>query len=454
MTRLTLPLIDRVQAAWRRSDEIFALLAPGALHARPIALRHPFIFYLGHLPAFGWSQICRPLLGATGSRPEFEDLFQRGVDTPDMASVGASPSPAESLPLEDPSRWPAVEEIVAWRDEVRVSLREAFAAVAERQLHKQHVMARGGRAFYSVLEHELMHHEMLLHMLAQLPPSARRPPPDRPAPSLVAGEARRPVRIPAGRAVLGARYDDIPFGWDNEFPQLSVDVPAFSIDSTPVTNGDFEEFVRGGGYANPALWTAEGWRWNQARGRSHPDCWVVRDGEFHYRSVFDELPLRRVFDWPVSVAWVEAAAYARWRGARLPTEAEYHRAAHGTPDGGTRRRPWGDAEPTSRHGNFDLQRWDPSPVGSHPEGASAFGVHELVGNGWEWTSTVFAPFPGFSAYMPDYPGYSSDFFDGRHYVLLGGSFATDAHLLRRSFRNWFQPHYPHVFSKFRCVRDA
>jgi ergothioneine biosynthesis protein EgtB len=480
MTRLTLPLRDRLERAWRRTDELFALLHPDALHRRPIALRHPFIFYLGHLPAFGWNQVGRALLAEPGVRPDFDDLFQRGIDPPDTptataaaataahvasgtaagagegagAGAGAGARAAGASLVAEAGSWPSVPEILAYRDAVRDRLRAAFETVPERQLHRDHVMARGGRAFATVLEHELMHHETLLYMVRELEPALKAAPAARAGPSLVPGAVRRDVAIPAGRALLGARFEHEAFGWDNEFPQLAVDVPAFVIDSTPVTNADFEEFVRDGGYEDPALWTAEGWQWQRARGTRHPQCWVERDGERHYRGLFEELPLRRVFDWPVSVAWVEAAAYARWRGARLPTEAEYHRAAYGAPDGSLRRHPWGEATPAPRHGNFDLEHWGPTPVGSHPDGASAFGVHELVGNGWEWTSSLFLPFPGFQPYMPDYRGYSADFFDGRHYVLLGGSWATDADLLRRSFRNWFQPHYPYVFSKFRCVRDA
>jgi formylglycine-generating enzyme required for sulfatase activity len=151
-------------------------------------------------------------------------------------------------------------------------------------------------------------------------------------------------------------------------------------------------------------------------------------------------------------SWAEASAYARWRGARLPREEELHRAAYASPDGTRRLWPWGDEAPQACHGNFDFRRGSPLPVGAHPAGASAWGVLELVGNGWEWTETPFGPLPGFQA-MPRYPGYSADFFDGRHFVLLGGSWATDRALLRRSFRNWFQPHYPYVFAKHRCVRS-
>jgi formylglycine-generating enzyme required for sulfatase activity len=159
-------------------------------------------------------------------------------------------------------------------------------------------------------------------------------------------------------------------------------------------------------------------------------------------------------DWPVYVSLAEARAYARWAGARLPTEAEFHRAAYGAPDGAERPYPWGVEPPGPRHGNFDFVHWAPGPVGGHPAGASAWGVLELVGNGWELTDTPFAPFPGFTPYIPRYPGYSADFFDGKHFVVKGASWATAGELTRRSFRNWYQAHYPYVFAKFRCVRSG
>ena len=164
--------------------------------------------------------------------------------------------------------------------------------------------------------------------------------------------------------------------------------------------------------------------------------------------MFGEVPLP--LDWPVYVSHAEAAAYARWTEKDLPTEAEWHRAALGTTAEHERPYPWGSQPPARAFGNFDFHRWDPVSVTAHPAGASAFGVMDLVGNGWEWTSTIFSPFPGFEPF-PFYPGYSANFFDGRHYVLKGGSARTAACMLRRSFRNWFQPHYPYVYAKFRCV---
>jgi formylglycine-generating enzyme required for sulfatase activity len=152
------------------------------------------------------------------------------------------------------------------------------------------------------------------------------------------------------------------------------------------------------------------------------------------------------------VSQAEASAYARWKGRRLPSEAEYHRAAFGAPDGRERPYPWGAAPPDSSRGHFNFAGWDPVPAGSRPMGASAWGVHDLMGNGWEWTSTVFGPFDGFTP-MVSYPEYSADFFDGLHYVMKGASPATATELLRPSFRNWFRSNYPFVYAKFRTVGD-
>jgi formylglycine-generating enzyme required for sulfatase activity len=135
----------------------------------------------------------------------------------------------------------------------------------------------------------------------------------------------------------------------------------------------------------------------------------------------------------------------------LPTEAEFQRAAYGGPGGHERRHPWGEDAPAPSRGVFDFSSWDPAPAGSHPAGRSAWGLDDLVGNGWEWTSSVFAPFPGFAA-LPSYPEYSADFFDGEHFVMKGASPATARELLRPTFRNWFRPRYPYVYATFRCVK--
>jgi formylglycine-generating enzyme required for sulfatase activity len=228
-------------------------------------------------------------------------------------------------------------------------------------------------------------------------------------------------------------------------------VRAFAIGSVNVTNAAFMEFVAAGGYQEPRYWRPADWEWVRRESLEHPPFWERRDGGWVWRGLFEPIPLPPA--WPVYVSHAEAEAYARFRSARLPTEAEFQRAAYGTPGGEERPFPWGDEAPDARrHGVFDFASWDPLPAGSHPGGRSAWGVDDLVGNGWEWTSTTFAPFPGFQP-QATYPEYSADFFDGDHFVMKGASSGTARELLRPTFRNWFRGRYPHMYATFRCARD-
>jgi formylglycine-generating enzyme required for sulfatase activity len=206
--------------------------------------------------------------------------------------------------------------------------------------------------------------------------------------------------------------------------------------------------MKASGYEKPDFWSSSDWEWRVSSGITHPGFWIKRDNEWHLRTMFSEIPLP--MDWPVYVSQAEASAFARWAGKSLPTEAQWQRAAYGTPEGEERPYPWGNEAPSAKRGNFDFERWDPSSVAAHPESTNAFGVADLLGNGWEWTSTPFGPFPGFDPF-PFYRGYSADFFDNKHFVMKGGSPRTAACMLRRSFRNWFQSHYPYVYAGFRCV---
>ncbi len=427
---------ERLRTAWARTDALVDLVAPEAMSSRPISLRHPFLFYVGHLPAFAWNHLCRSVLGRPSFLPSFDEIFERGID-PDVDDPGrCHPHP------DVPHRWPDLPDVTAYRDRVREEVLDALPEVEARP--PADVMARHGRACAMVLEHELMHQETLLYMVQQLPPAHVRRPPE--GVRYPGGPGLRPalVEVPGGTVTLGADFDRVPFGWDNEFPPVTVTVPDFVIDAVPVTNAAFLSFVEGGGYDRADLWSAADRAWMRSTTRAHPVGWARRDGEWMYRTLFEWVPLAAVADWPVYVSLAEARAYAGRARARLPTEAEFHRAAYGTPAGGERSYPWGAEAPAPRHGNFDFARWSPAPVGSHPAGASVWGVQELVGNGWELTDTTFAPFPGFRAYIPRYPGYSADFFDGKHFVVKGASWATAAELTRRSFRNWYQAHYPYV----------
>lgn len=421
----------RLQAGRQRTDRLFRQVPATLLYDRPIPERHRIAFYIGHLEAFDWN-----LLRGDDTRDDGLDaLFAFGIDPVDGA-----------LPADRPHDWPPPAEIERYR---RATRRKVDLRLAE--LMRTHARDADdpecSTRLHVAIEHRLMHAETLAYLLNRLPMPK--------APRAVAPPARAVdggmCAIPAGRATLGrdARRD-AGFGWDNEFPSLEVDVPTFEIDRYMVSNGEFLRFVDAGGYGEPRWWRADDWQWRTRHGVEHPAAWHRRDGAWYVQSLLDLVPLPG--DWPVYVSHAEAQAYARWAGKQLPTEAQWHRAAYGTPHGGERAYPWGEAAPTARHGRFDFAGWDPLPVDAHPAGDSAFGVGGLLGNGWEWTSTPFAPFPGFRA-LACYRGYSADFFDGRHYVLKGGSAHTAAPLLRRSFRNWFQPHYPYPFAGFRCVRS-
>lgn len=421
-----------------RSQALFDLLADDAYYSQPIALRYPIVFYEGHLPAFSFNTLVKKALGGPSIDAQLERLFARGIDPQD-----ADPSrPA-------PETWPSREAV------------RAFAAEADRRVldvleHSD--LDRPGdplldrsEAVFAILEHEAMHQETLLYMWHRLAFEKKR----RPAGYLPRVGERVPtnqwIEIPAGRARLGADRGTIPFGWDNEHPAHSEDVGAFSIEGHDVTNDAFLEFIDAGGYDDERWWCAEDWEWIRREAIQHPLFWESIDGAWYWRGMFERVPLPAA--WPVYVSYAEAAAYARWRGVRLPTEAEFQRAAFGTPDGGERLHPWGDAVPSTSHGVFDFSNWEPEPAGTHPAGRSAWGVDDLVGNGWEWTSTPFAPFAGFHA-MASYPEYSADFFDGEHFVMKGASPVTARELLRPTFRNWFRPRYPYVYATFRCARDA
>jgi iron(II)-dependent oxidoreductase len=424
----------RLEAARAQSDELFRIIRPEAMYDRPVPERHRVIFYLGHLEAFDWNLLREPL-GLSSFDSEFDQLFAFGIDPVDGG-----------LPTDEPRDWPSIDRTRDYAEQLRARLDAAVRQVAAQDPGL--VALDDARLLEVAIEHRLMHAETLCYMLHQLRPDRKFP---QPAPRPISAPPHQPgaVEIPAGIATLGlARGGSQAFGWDNEFEKHQVEVPAFAIDRFNVTNGDFLRFVRDGGYQDPSYWSESGWQWITSQNLRHPTFWIPDGSSWRCRGMFAEIPL--ALDWPVYVSHDEASAYARWAKKELPSEAEWHRAACGTPGGSERSYPWGEDAPSARRGNFDFARWDPAPVGSYPEGASAFGVADLVGNGWEWTRTPFAPFAGFEAFS-FYPGYSANFFDGKHFVMKGGSPRTAACMLRRSFRNWFQPHYPYVYATFRCV---
>jgi gamma-glutamyl hercynylcysteine S-oxide synthase len=429
-------LLERVSDARRRSDALFKIVRGDAMYERPIPERHRIIFYVGHLEAFDWNLLHENVLGLKSFHPEFDRLFAFGIDP-----VGGG------LPSDQPSDWPSLEVVLDYVSRMRSALDEKLADGSLESFGQR----RDGFALDTLLnvaiEHRLMHIETLAYMLHQLPVD-RKVAPKSSLNLVTAPVAHRTVAIPAGVATLGLSRGGETFGWDNEYETHTSHVPAFEIDRYEVTNRQYLDFIAAGGYETRALWSDDDWNWKTAQAVSHPVFWTKAGDGWLYRTMFEEIPLP--LDWPVYVSHAEASAHARWAWKSLPTEEQWHRAAYGTSDGGESLYPWGSDAPSSTRGNFDFTNWNPTPVNAFPEGRSAFDVHDMLGNGWEWTSTPFAPFPGFEPF-PFYRGYSADFFDGKHFVMKGGSPRTAACMLRPTFRNWFQANYQYVHAGFRCV---
>ncbi|MFK3979467.1 ergothioneine biosynthesis protein EgtB [Micromonospora sp. NPDC050397] len=303
-----------------------------------------------------------------------------------------------------------------------------------------------GFAFGMIVQHEQQHDETMLatHQLRVGPAALSAPPP--PASAVgVSGE----VRVPGSRFTMGTSTD--PWALDNERPAHVVDVPEFFIDAAPVTNREYLAFMDDGGYDDERWWSGPGWEHRRDAGLTAPLHWRHDGVEWGYVRFGRYSPL--IMDEPVvHVCFYEAEAYAAWAGKRLPTEVEWEKAARWDPaTGRSRRYPWGDEDPAPEHANLGQRHLAPAPVGAYPAGASPLGVHQLVGDVWEWTASGFEGYPGFVAFP--YREYSEVFFGNSYRMLRGGSFGTDRSACRGTFRNWDLPIRRQIFSGFRCARD-
>lgn len=427
--------IDRIatelEGVRRRSLDLLAPLEEPALVAQHSPLMSPLVWDLAHVGNYEEIWLVRAL-GGTSVGEAYDDMYDAfrhpRVERP-------------SLPLLGPA---AARAYIA---EVRA---RALDVLDRRGLGDDRLRNQGF-VYGMVVQHEHQHDETMLATLQLMAEPGYRPvltPP--PAPTLDPRSLPAEVLVPGGPFVMGT--DTEPWAYDNERPAHVVELADFFIDTFPTTNGEYLEFVEAGGYDDPRWWSPQGWAWRREAGLRHPQFWR-RDGAGWSCLRFGWWqPLRT--DEPVQhVCWYEAEAYARFRGKRLPTEAEWEKAASWDPTTGTKRRyPWGDTDPSPRQANLGQRHFGPAPIGAYPAGASPCGVHQMIGDVWEWTASDFSPWPGFEAFP--YREYSEVFFGSAYKVLRGGSWATHPVAIRTTFRNWDFPIRRQIFAGIRLARDA
>jgi len=455
------------QAALRRLEDVrqrtLTLVAPldwPLLRKQHVPILSPMVWDLGHIGNFEELWLLERPFGESWLHPEYERMFD-AVENPRPTR--------EALPL--PQRGELFDYMARVRER---ALRHLLAPPAAGRLRDPRLLA-GGLVYELVAEHEEQHQETLLQAMQAMDspfyqPALRRPlPAARPADG---GGGDDMVTIPAGPFRMGFAAADgdgdaaAVFAYDNERRDHQVDLAAYRIDHTPVTNAAFLGFVEAGGYDRRDAWSDAGWRWRRESGAGAPQYWlapgapapdgaeVAADADptawrlRRFGRVLRLDPAEPV----MHVCYWEAEAYARWAGKRLPSEAEWEKAALWDPAAGrARRHPWGDAAPDPRRANLDQLAFGPAPVGAFPDGASAYGVHQMLGDVWEWTASDFHPYPGFEAYP--YAEYSQIFFGSDYKVLRGGSWATRPGVARGTFRNWDYPIRRQIFAGFRCAAD-
>ncbi len=306
-----------------------------------------------------------------------------------------------------------------------------------------------GFAFGMIVQHEQQHDETMLatHQLRDGAPALHAPAPDS-APSL---DLPAQVLIPAGEFTMGTSTE--PWALDNERPAHTARTGGYWLDTTPVTNADYQRFIEAGGYDDPRWWSERGWGHRCEAGLVAPRFWQRDSDGSWWRTRFGVTEPVPGGEPVMHVCCHEAQAYAAWAGKRLPTETEWEKAARFDPASGrSRRYPWGDEDPGDAHANLGQRHLQPAVAGSYPDGASPLGVHQLIGDVWEWTSSGFTGYPGFAPFP--YPEYSEVFLGGDYRMLRGGSFGTDRSVSRGTFRNWDHPVRRQIFAGFRCARDA
>ena len=420
---------ERLGSVRDRTLELVATIDEAVLERRPDQIMSPLAWDVGHIAAYEELWISRRIGGRESLHPELEALYD----------AAETPRPARAaLPFL------RGEDCLAYLAAVREATLEVLGDAGR---HGSSELLRDGFVVDLVAEHEAQHTETMLQALQMMPAGSYRP--ELRAALPAAGATGGPVAVPAGAFAMGA--EETGFAYDCERPRHARRHGAFLVDRVPATNGRHLEFIADGGYERRELWSADGWRWRTETGAVAPLYWESDGGGWLVRR-FDRLePVAP--DLPVChVSWHEAEAHARWAGGRLPTEAEWERAAAWEPaTGRSRRVPWGDGDAEGR-ANLDQRAFGAAPAGAYPDGAAPCGALGMLGDVWEWTSTAFDGYPGFRAFP--YREYAEVFFGDRYRVLRGGSWATRSAVARTTFRNWDLPERRQIFAGFRVVWPA
>ncbi|GAA1912636.1 ergothioneine biosynthesis protein EgtB [Streptomyces sodiiphilus] len=419
-----------LEAARRRTLALTDCLDEDELTAQHSPLMSPLVWDLAHIANQEDIWLLREAGGRPGLRPELDHLYD-----------------AFRHPRADRPQLPLLSPEAARR--YAAAVREQALDVLAAAPVDGSPLFDGGFVFGMSVQHEQQHDETMLatHQLRKGPAVLHAPAPG-PAPDTTT--LPREVLVTEGPFTMGTDTD--PWALDNERPARTVHLPAFWLDTTPVTNAAYQEFIDDGGYTDPRWWTPAGREHVERTGISAPLFWR-REGGTWLRRRFGRTEAVPPDEPVMHVCWYEADAYARWAGRRLPTEAEWEKAArHDPATGRSRPYPWGTDGPTPAHANLGQRHLQPSPAGSHPAGAAPCGARQLLGDVWEWTSSDFTGYPGFAAFP--YREYSEVFFGPDHKVLRGGSFGTGPAACRSTFRNWDYPIRRQIFAGFRTARDA
>ena len=388
----------------------------------------------------------RPLRWHLGHIGMFEDwwILQKAGGLP-PTNAHLSHIYSTEYPRSELGNLPPIEDAIAFSGAVRDRVLD-FLDRAD--LDADDPLLHDGYIFRNVITHEYQHTETIAYGMQMVDLGLDLQDPlteSQPLP------VRREVHVPGGEYPIGRLRDEAHFSYDNEWPRHKVLLNDYYLDDYPVTNAEYLEFIEGGGYGRKELWGPEGWAWRESTDASQPLYWRQEAGGWVQKTILGSLQLPLTH--PVMlVSWFEAEAYANFRGKRLPTEAEWEVAACWDPDQGRQLTyPWGDDAPTAEWVQYaDPWGWT-APAGEFLN-RSPLGLYDMTGNIWEWTSTPFEGYPGFEAYP--YAGYSQVWFDGLHRIARGGSFATQAPMLRATFRNWFYPRTRERFIGIRLARDA